>query len=110
MAKVVVLIMSADEKFDMAIRLAAGAVRAKRYEDLKVIFFGPSQKRLTKLEGDTRDLFQELLKSGAVDSACIGIAERDNIKLDLSNLGLRLAPAGERISHYVNQGYQVISF
>lgn len=110
MSKVLFLIMSGDEKFDLAMRMAYNSLKNKRFEDLKVIFFGPSQKRLTQLEGDTKNMFQEMLNSKAIDSACIGVAQNMNIKPNLESLGISLLPAGERVSYYVNQGYEVITF
>ncbi|MBP1357698.1 MAG: DsrE family protein [Sulfolobus sp.] len=110
MSKVLFLIMSGDEKFDLAMRMAYNSLKNKRFEDLKVIFFGPSQKRLTQLEGDMKNMFQEMLNSKAIDSACIGVAQNMNIKPSLESLGISLLPAGERVSHYVNQGYEVITF
>jgi len=42
---------------------------------MRVLFFGPSQKRLIQLDGDIKSMFHELLQNKIVDSACIGIAE-----------------------------------
>lgn len=110
MAKVLFLIMSGDEKFDWAIRMAYNTMKAKRFEDIKVIFFGPSQRRLTQLDGELKNMFQELLRNKAVDSACINAAEAMNIRPQLENLGVSLLPSGERVSYYIDQGYEVITF
>ncbi|EZQ11395.1 hypothetical protein CM19_01575 [Candidatus Acidianus copahuensis] len=109
MAKTLFLIMSGDEKADLAIRMAYSSAKNKRYEDVKVLFFGPSQKRLTQLEGDIKKMFQELLDMKAVDSACVGIADNLKIRPDLEKMGVPLMPAGERVALYVNQGYEVIT-
>jgi hypothetical protein len=113
MAKTLFLIVSGNDspaKAELGIVAAARSVRAKRYDDLKVIFFGPSQEYVTKLTGAAKEHFEELAKAKAVDSACVAVAERMNIKPQLEALGLTLLPAGERIAHYVNQGYEVITF
>lgn len=55
-------------------------------------------------------MFTELLQNKVIDSACIGVAQSMNIKPNLESLGLSLLPAGERVSYYVNQGYEVITF
>jgi Uncharacterized protein conserved in archaea len=47
--KALFVIMSGDEKMDLALTLAARSLDARRYEDLKVVFFGPSQERLLRL-------------------------------------------------------------
>ncbi|MCY0859198.1 MAG: DsrE family protein [Sulfolobaceae archaeon] len=110
MAKVVFLITSGDEKFNLGLIMAYNSFKNKRYDDVKIIFFGPSQKKLTQLEGDQKKMVQELLENKVIDSACIGVANQMNIKPDLEKLGISLMPAGERVSYYVNQGYEVITF
>lgn len=110
MAKVLFLIMSGDEKFDLAMRMVYNSFKNKRFDDVKIIYFGPSQKRLTQLDGDLKSMFQELLQNKVVDSACIGVAQSMNIKPHLEQIGVSLMPAGERVSYYVNQGYEVITF
>jgi hypothetical protein len=113
MAKALFLIISGAEasaKADLGIVAAARSLKAKRYDDLKVIFFGPSQEYITRISGTVKEHFDVLLEGGAIDSACVNVAETLNLKPQLEALGLELLPAGERIAHYVNQGYEVISF
>jgi len=108
--KVVFLVMSGDDKLGLAIRMAYNSVKNKRYEDLKVLFFGQSQKAITTLQGDMRNMLQELIQNHVVDSACVGVAENMGIKDTLLNMGVRLTPMGETLSKYVNEGYEVITF
>ncbi|MEM4944189.1 MAG: hypothetical protein QW214_06490 [Saccharolobus sp.] len=110
MPKVLFLIMSDDMKFDLAMRMAYNSYKNKRFDDMKIIYFGPSQKKLTQLDGEIKNMFQELLQNKVIDSACIGVAQNMNIKPHLENLGINLLPAGERVAYYVNQGYEVITF
>lgn len=110
MAKALFLIMSDDIKFDLAMRMAYNSYKNKRFDDLKIIYFGPSQKRLTQLEGELKNMFQELLQNKVIDSACVGVAQSMNIKPQLENMGISLMPSGERVAYYVNQGYEVITF
>ena len=110
MAKVLYVIMSGDEKFDFATRMAYNTSKGKAFEDVKVIFFGPSQKRLTQIDGELKKMFQEMLANKVIDSACINAAEMMNIKPQLEGMGLSLLPSGQRIAYYLNQGYQVLTF
>ncbi|BCU69348.1 hypothetical protein [Stygiolobus caldivivus] len=110
MAKVLFLIMSDDSKFEMGLRMAYNSYMKKRYEDVKVAFFGPSQKRLPKLEGEMKEMLQKLLDEHVIDSACIGVAKNEQLIEALTDMGLRLEPMGDRVAHYVNQGYIVITF
>jgi len=43
----------------------------KRYDDLKVIFYGPGEEYLTSINGQDLENFSYLLKNGHVDSACV---------------------------------------
>lgn len=113
MAKVLFLIVSGEEasaKAEAGIAVASRSLAAKRYDDLKVLFFGPSEKFIAEAEGNTKEMIKQLIDGKAVDSACVFIAERSGIKDKLLSFGLELLPAGERIAHYVNNGYQVITF
>lgn len=111
--KVVFLIMAGRDlpgRLSAALAMAANSVKAKRYEDLKIIFFGPSEEYLGELRGQDAENLRMLVDSGAVDSACVSVAEKFGVKEKLTELGLKLYPAGEALSKYVNAGYQVISF
>ncbi|MFP3346843.1 MAG: hypothetical protein RXR17_05340 [Sulfolobaceae archaeon] len=110
MAKVLFLIMSDDQKFDMGMRMAYNSHLKKRYEDVKVAFFGASQKRLTKLEGETKEMFQKMLEEKVIDSACIGVAKSEGLVEKLTEIGIRLEPMGDRVAYYINNGYEVVTF
>jgi len=46
MTKVLFLIMSDDTKFDLGIRISYNSFKNKRYDEMRVLFFGPSQKKI----------------------------------------------------------------
>ncbi|MEM3487876.1 MAG: hypothetical protein QXY52_04975 [Conexivisphaerales archaeon] len=98
------------ERFSVGLTIAARSVINKRYDDLKVLFFGPAEEHLTKVTGMDLENFKILNDSGNVDSACIAVANSKNIKEQLTNMGINLVPTGERLAHFVNSGYQVITF
>ncbi len=98
------------ERFSLALTIAARSAMNKRYDDLKVIFYGPGEEYLTYISGFDLENFNYLLKNGHVDSACVNYASSKNIKEQLTNLGLNLQPTGERLAYFVNQDYEVISF
>ena len=113
MGKVLFLIIAGKEdpeRANIGLVNASRSAEAKRYEDLKVIFFGPSEGYITELKGPPLEAFTKLYNLGAIDSACVFIAERSGKKEKLESMGISLKPAGERISHYVNSGYTVLSF
>ncbi|MDG7036620.1 MAG: hypothetical protein JRN37_05965 [Nitrososphaerota archaeon] len=98
------------EKFRIGLRAAARSVAAKRYDDLKIVFFGPSEELIGELKDEDLQNFESLFKAGAIDSACIAEAQHYNVEEKLKNKGVVLGHAGERIAFYVNSGYTVISF
>ena len=110
MAKVLFVIASEDEKFNFSMTMAYNLMKSKSFEDIKVIFFGPSQRRLAQIDGNLKNMLQEMLNNKVIDSACVNIAQAMNIKPQLESLGINLMPAGQRVAYYVNQGYEVLTF
>jgi len=98
------------ERFSLALTIAARSAMNKRYDDLKVIFYGPGEEYLTSITGQDLENFNYLLKNGHVDSACVNYASMKNLKDQLLKIGISLQPTGERLAHFVNQGYEVITF
>lgn len=97
-------------KADLGINSAARAIEHKRYDDLKVLLFGPSEEYVTKLSGRVQESFKKLIEAKAVDSACVFIAQNAGVEDQMKEIGIELQPFGERLSYFVNNGYQVISF
>ena len=113
MAKVLYLIMSGEdspEKFRLALLSAMVNIEKERFKDLKIMFFGPSQKYMLKAPQELKSLIDRLGKMGAIDSACIMIARELRAEKEFEELGIRLEPAAERLAWYVNNGYQIITF
>lgn len=111
--KVLFFIIAGDdcpERFSVGLTVAARSIMNQRYEDLRVLFFGPAEEHLTKITGNDLKNFKVLSNAGCVDSACIAVANAKNIKEQLTNMGINLIPTGERLAYFVNSGYQVITF
>ncbi|MGC8618486.1 MAG: hypothetical protein ACP5UZ_07120 [Thermoplasmata archaeon] len=113
MTKVLFLLMTgkeAPEKAYLSLMTVSRQVKAKRYEDTKVLLYGPSEEFVANLEGEGKEAFNEMVKAGAVDSACVFIAKKFDVELKLKSMSVDLLPFGERLAHYVNDGYEVITF
>jgi len=50
------------------------------------------------------------LRRGGGHSACINYAKGRGIDSSLLKIKIDLKPAGERVSYYMNNGYQVLTF
>ena len=68
------------ERFSLALTIAARSAMNKRYDDLKVIFYGPGEEYLTSITGQDLENFNYLLKNGHVDSACVNYESMKNLK------------------------------
>jgi hypothetical protein len=113
MAKVLFLLMTgkdSPERANLALMTISRQIKAGRYEDAKVLLYGPSEEFVANLDGDARDAFNEIVKAGALDSACVFIAKKFDVELKLQSMNVNLLPFGERLAHYVNNGYEVITF
>jgi hypothetical protein len=113
MAKVLFLMMTgkdSPERANLALMTISRQIKAGRYEDAKVLLYGPSEEFVANLDGDARDAFNEIVKAGALDSACVFIAKKFDVELKLQSMNVNLLPFGERLAHYVNNGYEVITF
>ena len=97
------------EKSRMALVMVSRQVNAKRYEDVKVLLYGTAEEFVATGEGPIAEAFETLIKSGAIDSACVAIAKMYNVDEKLKSKGVELFPFGERLAKYVNDGYQVIT-
>jgi len=113
MTKVVFLITSGrddPEKFSLGLTLAERSFDAHRYEDVKVLLFGPSESYLAEAGDKEMEEVNRLIKKGVVDSACVHVANQAGVAKRLTEIGIQLHPIGERLSYYVNAGYVPITF
>lgn len=113
MTKVLYLVMSGEEaptRFDNAIYSAMRLNEEKRFESLKILFFGESEILLTKATGTRAENLKNLIDKGVIDSACVGVAKSKNIAVEIQERGISLANYRDRIDYYLSLGYTVISF
>jgi len=83
------------ERFSVGLTIAARSLINQRYGDLRVLFFGPVEEHLTKITGNDLENYKVLYNGGAINSACIAIANAKNIKEQLINMGINLSPRGK---------------
>ncbi|MEM0127837.1 MAG: hypothetical protein QXO03_01955 [Thermoplasmatales archaeon] len=113
MTKVLFLLISGKEtpeRASLALTTIARQIKAGRYEDVKVLLFGTSEEYVANIEGDAKESFNEIVKAGALDSACVFVAKKYDVELKLQSINVPLMPFGERLAHYINNGYEVITF
>ncbi len=113
MKDLLLIITMGNENQEMARFSLTGALRqakSGRYNDVKVLFYGPSEKFIANTDESTESTLKELISLKTVDSACIAIAKFYNVDKKLNDMGIELAPFGERLASYIEKGYQVVTF
>ena len=99
----VILASNVKEVVLTGLMYASNAKKNNWVEDVKVVFFGPSEKLLAG-DRDIQKAVQEL--SDAEDCfACKAIADRDGISSFIAQLGIEVSYVGSQISDYLKEGY-----
>lgn len=113
MTKVLYVVMSgkeAEQKFDMAVVSAVRMVENKMVDKFKMIFFGPSEELLAHATGERAERIKKLIGYGAVDSACINVAQNMKIDNELKVRGIALEGYSSRIVALLREGFTPITF
>ena len=111
--KMIYIISSGEEARDKAMAGLMMAVNMKkkgRVSELRLLFFGPSEKLVAKGGTDIDSLLKDAMDAGIYRSACIAIAEKNNLSENLKNKGISLEPAGEVLAKAMNEGFIPITF
>ncbi len=113
MKDLLLIITTGNENPEMARFALTGALRqakSGRYNNVKVLFYGPSEKFIGNSDESTENTLKELVSLNTVDSACIAIAKFYGVEKKLTDMGIELAPFGERLASYIEKEFQVITF
>ena len=111
--KMLVLITSGLENRDkllVGMRLALNSARKKNLDDVKVVFFGPSEKAIAGDDGEVRDLYDKLVENGVTSIACNGYAAAHDLSENIAKMGVKLENVSDTIPGFINSGYNVVSF
>lgn len=103
--KVVVVISTAEkEKVYAGMMYAVNAIKQSWMKEVKLIFFGPSEKLLlddSELQGYVKEYLE--LKGEAV--ACKFISDNDKSSENISEMGLQVDYVGEILSNLIKDGF-----
>ncbi len=111
--KALVIIASgaeAREKALTGIMYAVNAVRYKWLEDVRLIFFGPSEPLLLTDDDEIKKNMEIIQRTGLVPMACAAIAREEGIEPALLEKGIKVEYVGSIISSLIKEGYAVLSF
>ena len=103
--KLLVIISTSEvEKARTGVLYTINAKRNEWINDIKLIFFGPSEKLL--LEDDViKQYVEEFILMEEKVVACKFIADRGKVNEKLTSLGVEVEYVGEMISNYIKNGY-----
>jgi hypothetical protein len=109
--KVFALISSADREVALEVGLIypLNVARKKWLDEVKVIFFGPSEK-LAANDIDVQGKIKELLESGVEVLACKWCSDRMNITPLLENQGVKVEYVGSIITRLIKDGWAQLTF
>ncbi len=113
MSKILIVISSGQEAKDKAMTGLAFARNARKknlFEDVRLIFFGPSEGLLASGDSDMLAVYKDLISMNVIVTACVGVAQARNIESNLKEIGLELEPVGQTISGLIGQGYVPMVF
>lgn len=102
-----VLVIVGTGERDKALAGTMYAVNALKYgwlADVKLVFFGPSE-RLLPADEDLQEMVLEFHRHEGTALACRYIADRDGQSEGLAALGVEVTYVGEEISNLIRDGY-----
>lgn len=103
-SKVLVIIATSDkEKALTALMYAKNTQLMGWMEDVKVVFFGPSERLLVEDSDIAREA--KAVAAQAESIACKFISDRDNISEKIEQLGVKIEYVGTIISDHIKTGY-----
>ena len=103
-SKILIIVATGEkEKALTALMYAKNALKRKWLEDVKIFFFGPSEKLITS-DPEVADAVLEVVSMGE-SYACKAISDTQEISGKIHDLGVRVEYVGSIISDYIKEGY-----
>jgi hypothetical protein len=108
-SKVVVIISTGEsEKALTGLMYARNAMQRGWMNEVKVIFFGPSERLL--IEDESVAEMAKEISATVTPLACKFISDRDGVSEKIENLGVKVDYVGEIISELLKDGYAAMVF
>jgi hypothetical protein len=103
-SKLLVIVGTGDrEKAQTALMYAHNAMRRGWFDDIKVVYFGPSEKLVVE-DPIIADQAQEIAEAGG-SIACKYISDRDGVSEKFEKLGVQVEYVGSIVSDLIKDGY-----
>ncbi len=110
-SKVFALVCSGDREVALEVGLVYPLNAAKKgwMDEVKVIFFGPSEKVVAN-DAEVQARVKEVLEQGVEVLACKWCADRMGITEKLEAVGIKVVYVGSVISDLLKEGWASLSF
>ncbi|MGB9735681.1 MAG: hypothetical protein ACP5JP_00390 [bacterium] len=103
--KILVIVSTENkEKALSALVFVQNSLKNKRFEDIKLILFGPSEK-LASNDQALQSIITDIVSMGGSPLACKAISDMHNIGKELTAMGFKLEYVGDPIGNLINNGY-----
>jgi len=114
MANKLLVIITAGEneiyKFRSAVSISMNIKKKSYMDDVKVVFFGPSEKLLASDNAEILNLFKDLKNTGIEIFACKNVSDNFSITPKLIDLGLNVTLIGKIVTDLLKDGYIPLTF
>ncbi len=103
-SKVLVIIASGEKEKALAgLMYARNAQKNKWLDDVKVVYFGPSERLIVQDE----DVMAEAMEIAAQSQtfACKALSDRDEVSGSIEELGVKVEYVGKIVSDLIKEGY-----
>jgi hypothetical protein len=109
--KVFAIVSTSDREVALEVGLIypLNAAKNRWLDEVKVIFFGPSEK-LAAYDTEVQGRIKELLDNNVEVFACKWCSDRMNITPILENLGIKVVYVGTIISQLIKDGWAQLTF
>ena len=103
-SKLLVIIATGDKEKALAgLMYARNALKNRWLDDVKVVFFGPSEQ-LTAYDGETTNKAKEI--AAMTDCfACKAISDSKGVSENLAEVGIKVEYVGTVVSNFIKEGY-----
>ncbi len=98
------------EKFISAMSFSINVKKKSYMDDVKVVFFGPSEKLLASNNTDVINLFTQIKALNIDIFACKNVSDSFSITPKLIDLGLNVSYIGKIVTDLLKDGYTALTF
>ena len=107
--KLVIVWTSGDKEVAIKMVLMYTYRKAKHWDEVTLIIWGPSAK-LTSEDEEIQDYLKKLMEAGITVKACIACARMYGVDKKLEDLGITVKGMGDELTSYIKEGRHILTF